>query len=569
MRHRLLAVLVPVALTVPLAIPVAADAGSSPLRPDGPTSIRLAQVSSYDSGVFGESAAEITAHDPSTQRVFVVNADSGAVDVLDVSDPAVPTKVTTLELPGVEAADGSVVDEEAAVNSVAVDDGVLAVAVEAGTKTDRGWAAFYRTSGDLPLLSAVRVGALPDMLTFTPDGLRVLVANEGEPADDFTSDPEGSVSVIDVSGGVSGLQQGDVGEATFTAWDGGRALRDGVRVYGPDVPAPGGSTAGRVARNLEPEYVAVAADSKTAYVTLQEANAVAVVDVAAAAVTDIWPMPAKRWDAAGNELDPSDRDGGISLGSWPVSALLEPDAIASYAFRGATYLVTANEGDAREWGGYAELRRVGAVALCPDVFPDATALKALPALGRLSISTASGFRQSGACYEELFALGGRSFSILTTDGDLVFDSAGGLESAIAGLVAAGEIPAEAFNSTNDDNDSFDARSDDKGPEPEGVAIGKVAGRTYAFLALERIGGVIVYDITDPRSPQYVTYANDRDFSVDLDADPFGAGDLGTEGVAFVPADESPTGRPLVTLANEVSGTTSFWSVDVRAGQGSR
>jgi hypothetical protein len=537
----------------------------SPGRPDAPPSVQLSSLGTYASGVFNESAAEISAHDPLTQRLFVVNAQSGAVDVLDVSDPTAPTKVTTLTMAGLTAADGSSVPADAVVNSVAVHDGVLAVAVESVPKTDRGWVGFFGTRGALPFRSAVRVGALPDMLTFTPDGRSVLVANEGEPADDFSSDPEGSLSVINVSDGVARLRQSAVRTAGFGVFDAGRALPAGVRVFGPDVAAPSG-TAGRVARNLEPEYVTVDHRSKLAYVTLQEANAVAVLDIKSAAIIDVWPMPTKNWATGGNLLDASDRDNKVALKHWPVQALLMPDGISSYKVRGQTFLVTANEGDAREWGSYAEPLRVGtsAYSLCTDSYPDAATLKQNANLGRLNATRASGLRADGTCYEQIYAFGGRSFSILTTDGALVFDSAGQLEEKIVELITVGELPEEAFNANHDTNPSSDTRSDDKGVEPEGVTIGRVGGRTYAFLALERIGGVMVYDITDPRHPTYVDYANNRDFSATYADDGVGAeaaGDLGAEGIAFIPAESSPTGTALVSVANEVSGTTSLWSVE--------
>ncbi|HXV93826.1 MAG TPA: choice-of-anchor I family protein, partial [Pseudonocardia sp.] len=451
-------------------------------------------------------------------------------------------------------------------------DGHLAVAVEAAPKTEPGWVLFFDTAGTAPFRAGVRVGPLPDMLTVSPDGRTVLVANEGEPADDLSSDPEGSVSLVDVSGGLGGLGQDRVRTAGFRAWDEGRTLPAGVRVFGPDVPVPAGQeAAGRVARNLEPEYIAVAGDSRTAYVTLQEANAVAVVDVRAAQVTDVWPMPLKDWNAAGNVLDTSDRDGAIALRNWPVTGLAMPDAIASYQVRGQTLLVTANEGDAREWGDYAEPIRVGSsgYALCPDVFADAAVLKQPGNLGRLNASRAGGLRADGSCYEEIQAFGSRSFSILTTGGELLFDSGGWIEQKIAELIEAGELPRVAFNANNTANPSFDSRSDDKGAEPEGVAVGRVEGRTYAFVALERIGGVMVFDVTDPRAVSYVDYVDNRNWDVTYEDEGVpGAGDLGAEGVEFVPPASSPTGRPILAVANEVSGTTSLFSVEpVRRGRG--
>ena len=107
-------------------------------------------------------------------------------------------------------------------------------------------------------------------------------------------------------------------------------------------------------------------------------------------------------------------------------------------------------------------------------------------------------------------------------------------------ITAKVLPAE-FNSTHEENGTFDNRSDNKGPEPEGVVLGRVGLRTYAFVGLERIGGVMVFDVTSPWRVEFETYVNPRDFM----GDPEGgtAGDLGPEGLHFVPAWQSPTWKP--------------------------
>jgi len=549
-------------LAAPAALASPDPLGRTPVKGPAGKAVALTALGSYASDVFDASAAEIVAHDPLTQRLFVVNAASGSVDVLDGRDPTSMTLLGTLDTAGLRAADGSVVGEGAVVNSVAVRDGLLAVAVQAPDKVQPGWTAFFGTEGDLPFVSALRVGVLPDMVTFSPDGRTVLVANEGEPAGDFATDPEGSVSLVDVSGGATALSQQDVRTATFRAWDEGRALPRGVRVFGPDVAVPAGQApAGRVARNLEPEYVTVDHDSATAYVSLQEANTIAVLDLASAQFTDLLPLGSQDWSAPGNEHDASDRDLAVSLRSWPVRALLLPDAIASYRFRGQTFLVTANEGDAREWGDYADVTRLGSATypLCADAFPDAASLKQPANLGRLNVSLEDGRRPGADCFETVHVLGSRSFSIFTTEGERVFDSGGQIERLIAG--GTGGVPPSGFNSNHTSNVSFDARSDDKGPEPEGVTVGRVAGRTYAFLGLERTGGVLSYDVTDPRAVTFVDYVNNRGWQAPVPSR--AAGDLGTEGVTFVPADQSPTGGPLLLTANEVSGTTTAFAVERR------
>ena len=513
-------VLVSVALSPP------AEAG----RP-APT-VSLDPLGTYAGGGFDESAAEIPAFDPGTGRAFVVNAQSGTVDVLDLADPAVPTKTGELATPGA--------------NSVAVHDGLVAVAEQAADVQAPGSVVFF-DAASLERLGQVQVGALPDMLTFTPDGRTLLVANEGEPSGYGAgyTDPEGSVSVVDVRDGVPA--QADVRTAGFDGFDAEALRAAGVRLSGPGAS---------VSQDLEPEYVTVDARSRTAWVSLQEANALAVVDVATATVTDVLPLGLKDHSVAGAGLDPSDRDGGARIGTWPVKGLYMPDSVAAYASRGSTYVVTANEGDARDYDGYGDEARVSSLTLSPDAFGGAAgvaALRAPAALGRLTVSTTSP-RDAQGRVTELHAFGGRSFSIRDAAGRLVFDSGDQLEQ-----VVAARLP-EGFNADNAENGSVDSRSDNKGPEPEGLAIGRVAGRTYAFVGLERVGGVAVYDITVPERAAFVDYVATRDLSGDLAEN---GSDSGPEGLAFVAAPSSPTGQPLLIVGNEISGTTTVYEVTGR------
>lgn len=529
--------------------------------------LSLAPLGTYRSGVFDESAAEIVAFHAATERTFVVNAESGRLDVLDASDPTDPTLVTSLAVAGTEARDGSTIPADAAVNSVDVrPDGLLVLAVESDPKTDAGWLAFADAQA-LDVLGAVRVGALPDMVELTADGRRAVVANEGEPADDFSSDPAGSVGVVDLPASVAVPTQAAARTADFEAWDpgGSRELPDGVRVFGPVLDPER-----RVSTNLEPEYVALDADGTTAYVALQEANAVAVVDLESAEVRDLWSLGWKDHAAVGQGLDPSDRDDAVAIGPWPVRGLYLPDGLSSYSSGGSTYLVSANEGDAREWGDYVEPARVkdlgddGLPPICED--SPLADLTADDQLGRLNVTTADGLSDDGSCYEELYSFGTRSFSIWTTDGQRVFDSGEALEQVTA------EAAPEFFNSNHSESNR-EGRSDDKGPEPENLAIGEVDGRTYAFVGLERVGGVAVFDISSPGDSAFVTYLNNRDFSVSVeDADDpaavlDAAGDLGPEGLTFVGGDDSPTGDPMLVVGNEVSGTTTFYDVALADGPG--
>lgn len=496
----------------------------------GDRSIALTPLGTYASGYFDDGGAEIAAFDESSGRIFVVNAADASVDILDATDPAALTKVGAID----------VTPFGRLANSVAVHDGVVAVAIEADPHTAPGMLAFFDADGGL--LSKVQVGAQPDMVTFTPSGSYALVANEGEPNDEYTVDPEGSVSVVDLREGAAGVRQSDVRTAGFGQF--ARSdLDPSIRVYGPGAS---------VAQDLEPEYIAVSSNGRTAWVSIQEANALAVLDIKSGVFTALKGLGFKDWSLPENVLDPSDRDGAIRLASWPVKGMFQPDGIASYRVKGRDYIVSANEGDARDYDGFSEEVRVKDVALDPAAFPDAATLQQNENLGRLRITTANGDADGDGLYEELYAYGARSFSIWSADGALVWDSGAALE-----RITAAAYPAD-FNANNDENDSFEARSDDKGPEPEGVALGKVEGRWLAFVGLERIGGIVVFDITDPSAPRFVEYVNNRDFAGDAAAGT--AGDLGPEGLDFVPGEDSPTGRPLLVVGNEVSGTTTVYEV---------
>ena len=511
--------------------------------------LSVTPVGSYDTGVYKESAAEIV--QAYRDRLFVVNAQAGTVTVLDNSDPKKPVKLFDISSNGVA-------------NSVAVrDDGLGVIAFEATTKTDPGHLVFFdanKTDAASAKLGEVTVGALPDMVTFSKDGSYAVVANEGEPAANFSVDPEGSVSVIALSSALSAPAQSAVKTAGFRAFEpgGSKTLDSKVRVFGPDVAAPNQGaeplSTNRVSRNLEPEYITT--DGTVAYVTLQENNAVATVDLTKAEVTGILPLGYKDWGTVG--LDPSDKDGANIRTVAGLKGLYMPDGIASYSAttngKAATYLVTANEGDGREWGTFTDEARIkdlgknGLGAVCAT--SPLAGRSADTDLGRLKVVTDLGKTADG-CYSELYAYGGRSFSIWDTKGALVFDSGDQFEQKLK------EVAPQLFNVSNDNN-TVDDRSDDKGPEPENVTIGVVDGRTYAFIGLERAGGVMVYDITDPTTATYVTYVNNRNAAADVKT--AAAGDLGPEGIAFVSALRSPTGVPLLVTGNEVSGTTTVFEV---------
>lgn len=547
----------PVALAAAVACTLAASAALTPAAfgagvPDpivytdpaeNPT-LSIAPLGSYETGIFDESGAEIVqAHG---DRLFVVSAKAGTVNVLDYRDPA----AISLEF---EIASAGVA------NSVAIRaDGLGVIAFEAPVKTDPGHLVFFDANAAdaaSAYLGEVEVGALPDMVTVSTDGSYAVVANEGEPADDFSVDPEGSVGVVALPTELAAPAQDAVKIADFHAYEAGgsKILPEDVRVFGP---TPQGDDH-PVSRNLEPEYIAI--DGTVAYAALQEANAIAEIDLASATVTDIRPLGFK--DYGTTALDASDRDPRdaptYTLTMYPgLFGMYQPDGLNAYTANGTTYLVTANEGDAREWGDYNEVSRVGDLEedgygpVCDD--SPLADLTGAASLGRLNVTKELGFDEAAGCYDALYTFGGRSFSIWTTDGTQVFDSGAEFEAFTYGA-------NPAFFNSNHTEANLEGRSDDKGPEPENLAIGSVGGRTYAFIGFERVGGVMVYDITDPEYPKYQTYVNNRDFTADPESPE--AGDLGPEGLAFIPADTSATGEPLLAVANEVSGTTTLFSVN--------
>lgn len=595
-----------------------------------PSSVSLTLAGRYESGIFGQSAAEIVTFDPETKQAFVVNAHKGELDVLDMSNPSTPIKIGSITV--TEIAEG------AQVNSVAIYQGTIAIAIEAANRTDPGFVGLYRVD-DLTKIAHVQVGALPDMLIFTPDGKQLLVANEGEPSDDYQIDPEGSISIIDVSD-LATIDQTKVRTAGFSTFNEQKAALNtaGVRIFGPNAS---------VAQDLEPEYIAVSADSKTAWAVLQENNAVAVINIETATVTQILPLGFKDHGVAGNGLDVSDTEGSINIVPWPgVKGLYHPDAMASYQVGDKTYLVTANEGDARAWGennpeyfgtadttpcngdtskGFIEefrvkhlvhrngfdrrcgddlpahLRTMAAGALLnPAVFSYCGATAGNPRdcreddlLGRLNVTWTMGYQKNpdgspllykadgtlpGAgetgdrlMYDELYAYGARSYAIWdTTDLSMVYESGDFIEQFLASdscmLGSNRDIPCKDwFNSNHEEGDSFDNRSDNKGPEPEGLVIGKIGNKHYLFLGLERMGGVMVFDISNPMAPVFQDYLNSREFwdETDPSVNLSNTGDLGPEGLFFVPAKHSPTGQPMLLVGNEVSGTTSVYHIQLQ------
>jgi Ca2+-binding RTX toxin-like protein len=487
----------------------------------------LSILGTYQSGTTLSSKA--TAYDETTQQLYVVNEASISIDILDGSNPSNPTLTQSVSL----------ADFGGFVNSIAINNNLIAVAIAAADRQANGQVVFLNPQGEIQ--GSVEVGPLPDMLTFTPDGTTLLVANEGEPNNEYTTDPEGSISLIDVA-------TQTVNTADFTAFnDQIEELRNaGVRIFGLNAS---------VAQDVEPEYIAVTEDSSTAYITLQENNAVAVMDINSATLTDILPLGFKDNSVAGNGLDTSDRDDGINITN-PANlfAMYQPDAISVYEAEGVTYLLTANEGENRNYDGFSEEFRIKDLILDPEAFPNAATLQLDENLGRLEVTNRLGDGDGDGDFDQLYTFGSRSFSIWQVGGDgltLVFDSGDEFEQTIAQ-----QFP-NFFNSDNDEN-TFDTRSENRGSEPEPLEIATIEDKTYAFIGLERMGGVFAYDITDPNNPVQIQYINNRDFTIepfdpDTEALNPAVGDLGPEEITYI-------GNNLLVVNNDISGSTTIYQI---------
>jgi hypothetical protein len=507
--------------------------------------IELTRLGSYRGGIFADVSVEVPpAHDAARQRLYHIDASRDEIVVLDIDDPGYPHKEETIDLgpigKGAEA--------------LAFRSGVLAIAFRGPNTSSPGTVAFINRDGR-PEAPPVRVGAQPTMLVFSPDGKKLLVPGRGEASDDYREDPEGSLSVIDWCRHFP-CSRPNTKVIDFRAFNARRQelVAKGVRLLGPGA---------EVAEDLEPESVTVSPDSRTAWITLQRNNALAVVDLVRNEVRDILPLGSKNHRLEGKGLDASDEDGRIRIARWPLRSWYQPDYIAAFAANGGTFLVTANEGDPRDFSGFQEVARVADLPLDAVAFPNRMTLQQPANLGRLRVSRVEGRNAQGR-YERLYAFGGRSLAVWTAGGQLVAETGNAFE-----RITAAAVPS--FFNVPDDSNAFDETSDQRGPEPEPLAVGAVGGRRYVFVGLERIGGVMVYDVTNPFRPHFEQYINNRNFAVDPAAvcekgEPespacAAVGDLSVEGVLFIPADRSPIGVPLLVLSHETSDSITLFRVD--------
>lgn len=526
-----------------------------------------------------EGAAEIVAYQASKKWIYAINSsgDEAVVNIIpaDTFDTAALVKDNEGIVTATNLASAITLslneNTPGDANSIAIDanNQLLAVAMAATSVGEAGQIAFYNIGGDTPVfIKNVTVGALPDMVTFSHDGAKVVVANEGEPNGDYSIDPEGTISIIDINNGTIADTALSI---NFQAYNNKQAE---LEAQGLVFANPTGRTINgnlintTVAMDLEPEYVSISKDNKYAYVSIQENNALAIINLEDNSL-ELKGLGFKDWSNL--QFDASDKDGGVNFKSYPgLYGMYQPDTIASFSWKGANFIVSANEGDAREYffdasdeadciaqGGLDYDAKDGCLAYIDESRAEDLALAANfdylnnddNDIGRLKVTTVKGDKNNDGQYESLYAYGARSFTIWDSNGLVVFDSG----DQIARVTAS--VHGNAFNNNEDENKG-DTRSDDKGAEPEALTLGKVGDRLFAFVGLERMGTIMVFDITNPYNVKFQDYFYNRGLEPSADI----SGDLAPEGMTFVPAAQSATNEALLIVGNEISGSIAVWEI---------
>lgn len=482
------------------------------------------EIANYNTnaGADGDGGvAEIVKYNKYNQTMYLVSGKTQSVHIVNLNNvnsnsntTLEATKTVTLESIGInDAGDITSVD-------VSPDGKEIAIAIQHKDYDKNGYIARFDANGQL--INIHEAGIQPDMITYSPDGSLILTANEGEPRQGYeagTVDPKGSITALDTNTN----QSYDI---DFTAFDSAESraalVADNVIIKKDTAPSV----------DFEPEYITISNDSLTAYVTLQEANSIATIDLTTKQVTRVDSLGFKDYSSGDNKVDLYKKDDAINITNTDeFLGIYMPDGISSYEVDSKTYLLTANEGDSREWGDY--------INEVEEKYGESESK-----IVTLNTDDYDGFDDLSKKY--LF--GGRSFSIIDASTmTMVSDSNGEFEEITAKLLP------EYFNCSNDDI-SFEDRSGKKGPEPEDIKTMIIDGKVMAFIGLERIGGVMMYDVSDPTNPAYVDYLNLRDFSDDI------SGSVSPEGLCTVSAKDSPTNKPMLIIANEVSGDVNVVEV---------
>ena len=362
------------------------------------SAMEINQISSFQIGK-GEGYAEMIRYHSQSKSLLVTASETGTIERISISDPFNLKKLAPFDLSG-----GNI-------TAVAVHKNLIAASIKEKIVDAPGNVQIFNNNGKK--LAEYKTGALPDNIAFSPDGRYLLTANEGEPSDDYKIDPEGSFTLIDLT---NGAQNATVKQIMLN----NVKLPAGARIVKP------GSS---FEEDAEPEYIAFSPDGKKAYATLQENNAIATIDIASAKVISVSGLGFKNVSRISHDV--SNKDGGINMKRWPVLMMYQPDAIVAYETKGSTYLVTANEGDAKDYDGFSEETRVGKLKLDKTMFPNANELQKKENLGRLKTTKTLGDTDGDGDHDIIYAYGGRSFSIWKDDGTLVFDSGNAFENIIS------------------------------------------------------------------------------------------------------------------------------------------
>ncbi|MCL2230151.1 MAG: choice-of-anchor I family protein [Treponema sp.] len=489
---------------------------------------KLTYIGSYSTGSVSESGgvAEIVVYNNDSKQIYLVNGAIGSLDIVDASGLR---SGRFTEMPLYKRIDVSAMGTANGFNygdltSVAVStrNRIIALSVHHNSYSEQGYVVILNYEGEY--VRHYRAGVQPDMICFTPDEQYILTADEGEPREGYGAgriDSPGTVTIINVGtheARTVGFEAFNNAHARTAFLNSGGILNRGAQ---PSL-------------DFEPEYIAISENSRTAYVALQEANAIAVLDIASGTFTSVMGLGFKNHNLPQNSLDVL-RDGKIELRTQNLYGAYQPDGIAVVTLRGTTYVLSANEGDAREWGSGS------------NAYNDILQFN----IDGSRFDTINNSLKEGLADGERYLFGARSFSIWNlNDGtaNLIYDSGNEFETRTAGYFP------NNFNASHTNND-LDSRSGRKGPEPEYVTTLQIGRSTYAIIGLERIGGIMLYDISNPASVNFTDYINTRNFS---GSELGNMGDLGPEGLYAVEAAASPTRRPLIFVANEISGTISVY-----------
>jgi len=531
-------------------------AGQLPALANGAT-VKITEISAIASGD-GEGSAEIGTFHAASKRIFATNGVKNSIDIFDISDVANPKKVGSVSLsPYGNDVTSVAAGRDVVVAVVNVSDKFSATGVPT---TTNGKIVVFDTNGKV-LSSPDVLGVLPDSVSFAPDGTTALVAIEGQPVcakddpataakedTDYSkaSDPVGGVTVVDLTNPAAPVLR-FAGFDKFTV----KAMKaKGIAVS---------SVVNDVSKDFEPEFVS-AVDNNYAFVTIQEANAIGKLNIRTATFENVTRAFESKLESVAR--DTSDRDAGAGPRNYKrVVGASQPDAIAAFTAGAGQYYVTANEGDAREYTCLNDDLRASGLKVDPRRFPDWKAWSANAALGRAKVNPTIGDLDGDGDIDNIHLRGTNSMTIYR-NGSVIWDS-GELLDQIQ-IQAFGVANINGSHSLSSDKSTMNYvgqdRSDDKGAEPEGVAVGMVGDRRIAVLGLERMTALAIFDITVPKKPVF------QEWIQMLPAKATPAKDVkhwSPEGIVFVPADKSPSGKALIITSYELSGTLSIHQIEPR------